>query len=323
MKTIKLYEEWKLLEKKKRAEWHDSDAPDANGKFRDLNPKKLASWLIKTRKKDLKKITGSLNQQINFNQDNKKYQDKMEKTRKEVYKQLGRDDLLNESQETYDDYPKAAVENAKKAIRWRDEYGRDVVKGGTRVGWARANQLANKEPLSRDVVSRMAQFNRHRKNSEIADKFKGEPWRDSGYLSFLLWGGKPGIDWAIRKMKQIRKAENVSEDFQGYDIRKTYQWYHGSTNKGFFGKNGIHIGSKLAATQALESRIGVPAEVEIIGPMSNSQSSPHEDFKANGYMKRALNRGNAKNGYYYVNVAEDSGSISAVVPNGEWLKIKD
>ena len=75
--------------------WNDSDAPDANGRFKDLSIKDLAAWLIKTRKKDLKKITGSINQQIGFNQnDDKEYVEKMEKVRQEVYKQLGREDLM-------------------------------------------------------------------------------------------------------------------------------------------------------------------------------------------------------------------------------------
>lgn len=113
--------------------------------------------------------------------------------------------LYEKSSNTYDDYPKAATENAKKAIRWKEEYGRDVVKGGTRVGWQRAHQLSNREPLSEDVVSRMAQFNRHRKNSKINPKFKGEPWKDRGYIAWLIWGGDEGIDWAIRKMDQIKK----------------------------------------------------------------------------------------------------------------------
>ena len=39
-------------------------------------------------------------------------------------------------------------------------------------------------------------------------------------------------------------------------------FYHGSTDKNLEGKNGIHIGTKLAATQALESRIGVPSDGE-------------------------------------------------------------
>jgi hypothetical protein len=62
-------------------------------------------------------------------------------------------------------------------------------------------------------------------------------------------------------------------------------------------------------------------EVEIIGQMTNSPSNPLPDFKANGYMKRALKAGNAKSGYFYKNEAEDYGSISAVVPNKSFLKI--
>ena len=136
----------------------------------------------------------------------------MEKTRLEVYRQLGRKDLLdqakneslNESKETYNDYPAAAKSNAKKAIAWKDKYGRDEVTGGTEVGWARAHQLAKGESLSKDVVSRMAQFNRHRKNSKIDPKFKDEPWKDRGYIAWLIWGGDAGVDWAIKKMKEIK-----------------------------------------------------------------------------------------------------------------------
>jgi hypothetical protein len=82
-------------------DWHDSDAPDANGRFRDLSPKKLAAWLIKTRKKDVKRISGSLTQQVVFNRnEDPEYADKMERTRKEVYKQLGRKDLLDKMDES-------------------------------------------------------------------------------------------------------------------------------------------------------------------------------------------------------------------------------
>jgi hypothetical protein len=69
--------------------WKDSDAPDANGKFRDLGIKALAAWLIKTRGGNMQKITGSLNQQIVFNRnDNPAYAKKMEKVREEVKRQL-------------------------------------------------------------------------------------------------------------------------------------------------------------------------------------------------------------------------------------------
>jgi hypothetical protein len=58
----------------------------------------------------------------------------------------------------------------------------------------------------------------------------------------------------------------------------------------------------------------------IVGPMSNSVYSPHDDFKANGYMQAQLKRGTAKRGYFYSNVGEDSGSVSAVVPNGSHVE---
>jgi len=115
------------------------------------------------------------------------------------------EESLNEAEETYNDYPAAAKENAKKALDWRDQYGRDEVTAGTPVGWQRANQLAKGEKLSRDVVSRMAQFNRHRKNSKIAPEHKSEPWKDNGYVAWLIWGGDEGVDWAIKKIEEIDK----------------------------------------------------------------------------------------------------------------------
>ncbi len=61
-------------------------------------------------------------------------------------------------QETYSDYPKAASENAKVALRWADENGWGSC--GTPVGKARANQLANGEPISRDTIARRSAHRR-------------------------------------------------------------------------------------------------------------------------------------------------------------------
>jgi hypothetical protein len=79
------------------------------------------------------------------------------------------------------------------------------------VGWQRAHQLAKGEALSEDVVSRMAQFNRHRKNSKIAPEFKDEPWKDRGYVAWLIWGGDEGVDWAMEKMDKIKTEEELTE----------------------------------------------------------------------------------------------------------------
>lgn len=96
---------------------------------------------------------------------------------------------------TYNDYPQAATENAKIALRWAEKNGWGDC--GTGVGKARANQLANREPISRDTIARMAAFERHRQNSqrELGD--------GCGRLVWLCWGGDAGIEWAQRKLKQI------------------------------------------------------------------------------------------------------------------------
>ena len=76
---------------KKRLEWHDSDAPDAKGKFKDLPAPKLAAWLIRTRNSKLNRIIGSLNQQINFNKDKPSQVATAKRTRNIVSKKLKKD----------------------------------------------------------------------------------------------------------------------------------------------------------------------------------------------------------------------------------------
>ncbi len=61
--------------------------------------------------------------------------------------------------------------------------------------------------------------------------------------------------------------------------------------------------------------------VKIKGEMSNTKFTPHRDEIANGLMMRHKNLGNAKRGYYYKNIAEDEGSISATVPSEEHLEL--
>jgi len=88
-----LYKSSPLRKKKtsKSITWNDSDAPDAKGKFRDLAPPALASWLIKTRKGNLSKIISSLNQQYVFNrQKNPSYARKMKTVMNIVRKRLGK-----------------------------------------------------------------------------------------------------------------------------------------------------------------------------------------------------------------------------------------
>lgn len=97
---------------------------------------------------------------------------------------------------SYTDYPKAAVENAKIAVRYAEENGWGSC--GTAVGKIRASQLSNNEPISEETISRMAAFERHRQNSQ---KELGD---GCGRLMWLAWGGDEGVEWAQRKLKQIK-----------------------------------------------------------------------------------------------------------------------
>jgi hypothetical protein len=105
-------------------------------------------------------------------------------------------EILDVKLESYSDYPKAASENAKIALRWADENGWGSC--GTSVGKARANQLAKGEPISRDTIARMAAFERHRQNSQ---KELGD---GCGRLMWLAWGGDAGVEWAQRKLEQLK-----------------------------------------------------------------------------------------------------------------------
>lgn len=166
-------------------------------------------------------------------------------------------------------------------------------------------------------------------------------------------------------------------------------WYHGSPNGEPNAQGPVHVGTERAARQALEARIGIPADgygwhgqeygktllagqdtlrkrgessdmfgasgfnsqapqkdyfpterterakfsngdpvpfeakpamhaYQITGSMSNSIAHPTSDTRANAMAGRLKNKGT-----YYMNEGEDSGYVSAVVPNRSFLeKIK-
>ena len=103
--------------------------------------------------------------------------------------------------ESYTDYPQEATENAKIALRWAEENGWGDC--GTQVGKIRANDLAKRNPISRETIAKMSAFERHRQNS---DKALGD---GCGRLMWLAWGGDAGIEWAKRKLEQIDKFAGV------------------------------------------------------------------------------------------------------------------
>ena len=105
--------------------------------------------------------------------------------------------------ESYTDYPQSATNNAKRALEWVDKHGWGTC--GEATGKARANQLANREPISRDTIARMASFKRHQQHKDV-------PYSEGcGGLMWDAWGGTSGIEWAINKLNKIEMKEQVNE----------------------------------------------------------------------------------------------------------------
>ena len=97
--------------------------------------------------------------------------------------------------ESYTDYPESATNNAKRALEWADKNGWGDCLEAT--GKLRANQLSNREPISRDTIARMASFKRHQQNKDV-------PYSEGcGGLAWDSWGGTSGVEWAINKLKEI------------------------------------------------------------------------------------------------------------------------
>jgi len=114
------------------------------------------------------------------------------------------DEIKKDEFESYTDYPESATNAAKRALEWRDSHPDQDC--GTRVGWARANQLANREPISEETIARMASFARHLQYEDV-------PYSEGcGGLMVDAWGGRAGIEWASNKLDSIRE-ENSAETF--------------------------------------------------------------------------------------------------------------
>ena len=112
-------------------------------------------------------------------------------------------------EETYNDYPEAATNNAKRALKYKEENGSSC---GTPVGWTRARQLANKKRISRDTIARMASFKRHQQNKDV-------PYDEGcGGIMWDAWGGDAGIEWAIRKLDQIDNKKSMIYKFKNQSL---------------------------------------------------------------------------------------------------------
>ena len=104
--------------------------------------------------------------------------------------------------DSYNDYPDAVSNNAKRALDFANKNGWGSC--GTPVGKIRANQLAKGEPVSVDTIKRMYSFlSRHEVDLESSTSYSD----GCGKLMFDSWGGKAALAWSRSKLKKLNLVE--------------------------------------------------------------------------------------------------------------------
>jgi len=98
---------------------------------------------------------------------------------------------------------------ARRALAWH----KDGKRGGTSVGYARANQIVAGESLSDDTVKRMYSFfSRHEVDKKATGFNSGEEGYPSpGRVAWDLWGGDSGYAFARSKVKHTIKKMIMDE----------------------------------------------------------------------------------------------------------------
>ena len=96
------------------------------------------------------------------------------------------------------------IDEAKKGLEWRKEFGR----GGTEVGIRTARMIINNE-LTPDRVTRMFSFHsRHQVDKEAEGYNSGEKgYPSNGRIAIALWGGDAGFSFSERKREEIVEEE--------------------------------------------------------------------------------------------------------------------
>ena len=114
---------------------------------------------------------------------------------------------------TYADYPDTAKNNARRAL----DHKKNGSNCGTRVGWLRANQIANGEGLSEDTVQRTYSFLSRAEVYDQGKYFDEDGNEICGSIMYDAWGGSAMRDWAEAKFKKIER-EKESKAMAKYNI---------------------------------------------------------------------------------------------------------
>jgi hypothetical protein len=108
-------------------------------------------------------------------------------------------DILEVDMATYGDYGSGVRNNAKRGIELNKKVNN---KCATSVGKVRAQQLARGEKLSVSTIKRMYSY-----LSRAETYYDPSDSKACGTISYLLWGGKAGLNWSRGKLKELGELE--------------------------------------------------------------------------------------------------------------------
>jgi len=104
----------------------------------------------------------------------------------------------------WNNYPKAASENAARALKHREENDSDC---GTVVGWNTARILANREMVSHDRLPRIYSFLSRAKVYDQGDFVDADGNEICGSIMYAAWGGDEMLRWAKRTIEQMENED--------------------------------------------------------------------------------------------------------------------
>ena len=97
--------------------------------------------------------------------------------------------------ESFSDYGDSVANNAKRGIELNEKNGN---KCATPVGKVRAQQLAQKKPISLETIKRMYSY-----LSRAEVYYDESDTSACGTISYLLWGGKSALSWSRNKLREL------------------------------------------------------------------------------------------------------------------------
>ena len=183
-------------------------------------------------------------------------------------------DVLDVELETYGDYGSGVRNNAKKGIELNKKVNN---KCATSVGKIRAQQLARGEKLSVGTIKRMYSY-----LSRAETYYDPGDSKACGTISYLLWGGKAGLNWSRGKLKELGelklKSMVIDEEFAIIDDRLAFSSQEAAEKAALdLGCKGSHEHDYEGKTWYMPCEYHKLAEVGPKGGIRKSPKAPKSD----------------------------------------------